>query len=113
MNLNYNITLKAYNECGDTITVVKSLNEAGLNEPLLDGSRIYPNPNTSGKLTIDFTSPQERQFLLYDHAGRMVQKNYFGQTDSLDIDVSYLSADSYLLHIENQEDLLRTLIIKL
>ena len=113
VNLNYSITLKAYNECGDTITVVKSLNEVGLNESLLDGSSIYPNPNTSGKLTIDFRSPQEGQFLLYDHAGRMVQKNYFSKTGSLDIDVSNLSAGSYLLHIENQEDLLRTLIIKL
>ena len=42
VNLNYTITLKAYNECGDTVEIMKSLNEVGLPEQSVLKFKTYP-----------------------------------------------------------------------
>ena len=113
VSLNYIITLRAYNECGDTLTVTKTLNEIGLNESDLEGCRIYPNPITSDILHIEFTSPQEGRYLLYNATGQLIQSQEFIDRKTVYINTSDIAPGTYLLNVENQQAVLRKLVIKL
>jgi PKD repeat protein len=111
VNLNYTITLKAYNECGDTVEVMKSLNEVGLPEQSTLKYKTYPNP-VSGSLTIEFTRPLNGTYYLYDVTGRLVRGERFAESAFVIFSTSDLSKGSYILKVESDQRVKNSIIFK-
>jgi PKD repeat protein len=111
VNLNYTITLKAYNECGDTVEVMKSLNEVGLPERSVLKFKTYPNP-VSGSLTIEFTRPLNGTYYLFDVTGRLVRSERFAKSNLVSFPTSDLSRGSYILKIESDQRVENSIIFK-
>ena len=53
ISFNYVVRLYAFNDCGDTVQVICSLNEIGLEE-LNNTFSLYPNPNSTELLNVVF-----------------------------------------------------------
>lgn len=111
VNLNYSITLKAYNECGDTVEVMKSLNEVGLSEQSTLKYKTYPNP-VSGSLTIEFTRPLNGTYYLYDVTGRLVRSERFAESAFAIFSTSDLSSGSYILKVKSDESVTSSIVFK-
>ena len=111
VNLNYTITLKAYNECGDTVEVMKSLNEVGLPEQSVLKYKTYPNP-VSGSLTIEFTRPLNGTYYLYDVTGRLVRSERFAESAFVVFSTSDLSSGSYILRVESDQIVTSSIVFK-
>ena len=111
VNLNYTITLKAYNECGDTVEVMKSLNEVGLPEQSVLKFKTYPNP-VSGALTIEFSTPLDGTYYLYDVTGRLVRSERFKERSFVIFPTSNLSRGSYILKVESNQQVKNSIIFK-
>ena len=111
VNLNYTITLKAYNECGDTIEVIKSLNEVGLPEQSVLKYKTYPNP-VSGSLTIEFTRPLNGTYYLLDVTGRLVRSERFVESALVIFSTSDLSRGSYILKVESDQSVTSSIVFK-
>jgi len=111
VNLNYTITLKAYNECGDTVEVMKSLNEVGLPEQSVLKFKTYPNP-VSESLTIEFTRPLNGTYYLFDVTGRLVRSECFTESAFVIFSTSNLSRGSYILKVESNQKVTNSIIFK-
>jgi PKD repeat protein len=111
VSLNFTITLSAYNECGDTIQVIKSLNEVGLPEQRLLKYTTYPNP-VSGALTIEFSTPLDGTYYLYDVTGRLVRSERFKERAFVIFPTSNLSRGSYILKVESNQQVKNSIIFK-
>ena len=111
VNLNYSITLKAYNECGDTVEVMKSLNEVGLSEQSTLKYKTYPNP-VSGSLTIEFTRPLNGTYYLYDVTGRLVRSERFAESAFAIFSTSDLSSGSYILKVKSDQSVTSSIVFK-
>ena len=111
VSLNYTITLSAYNECGDTIQVIKSLNEVGLPEQRILKFKTYPNP-VSESLTIEFSSPLNGTYYLYDISGRLVRSERFAERTLVVFSTSDLSKGSYILKVESDQRVKNSIIFK-
>ena len=108
---NYTITLKAYNDCGDTITVVKSLNDIGLSEPGTFEYTIYPNPVT-GPLSVEFSKPLTGSYEVFDIRGKIVRSAQFYQSSTLSVSTSDLPVGSYVVRIQCSNFTTNALIFK-
>jgi PKD repeat protein len=111
VNLNYTITLKAYNECGDTVEVIKSLNEVGLSEQSTLKYKTYPNP-VSGSLTIEFTRPLNGTYYMYDVTGRLVRSERFAESAFVIFSTSDLSSGSYILKVKSDQSVTSSIVFK-
>jgi PKD repeat protein len=111
VNLNYTITLKAYNECGDTVEVMKSLNEVGLPEQSVLKFKTYPNP-VSESLTIEFSRPLNGTYYLFDVTGRLVRSERFKERAFVIFPTSNLSRGSYILKVESNQQVKNSIIFK-
>ena len=111
VNLNYTITLKAYNECGDTVEVIKSLNEVGLPEQSILQFKTYPNP-VSESLTIEFSTPLNGTYYLYDVTGGLVRSERFAESTLVVFSTSDLSKGSYILKVESDQRVKNSIIFK-
>lgn len=63
--------------------------------------KIYPNPSSNGKITIDLTDVTKSHLLIYSLDGRIV-KEMFGEGKTA-IDLSHLKKGIYLVKITSQE----------
>ena len=111
VSLNFTITLSAYNECGDTIQVIKSLNEVGLPEQSILKFKTYPNP-VSESLTIEFSKPLDGTYYLYDVTGRLVRSERFKESAFVFFPTSNLSRGSYILKVESNQQVKNSIIFK-
>ena len=113
VSLNYTITLKAFNECGDTITVVRTLNEVGVNEDMLSDIQIYPNPSSNASVKIEFSQTNSGSFKLFDPSGRYIRSGRFNNQSSVDLPVQELAPGTYVLRISTLRGTFSELLFKL
>ena len=109
--INYTITLKAYNECGDTITVVKSLNDIEVIETDSFDYQIYPNP-VSGPLSIEFPKPISGYVHVFDITGKLLYSVGFSKKRTLSVSTVDLPVGSYLVKIQSIEWTTNDIIFK-
>ena len=103
--------MRAYNECGDTVEVMKSLNEVGLPERSTLEYKTYPNP-VSGSLTIEFTRPLNGTYYLLDVTGRLVRSERFVESALVIFSTSDLSRGSYILKVESDQSVTSSIVFK-
>ena len=97
ITLNYIVSLVMINDCGDSTTVTRSLNEIGIKENELPFN-VYPSP-TSGSFTIEFVTPGETVIKISSMDGKVIMEEDF---DGLrfDADLGSVQAGTYLVLVE-------------
>lgn len=96
---NFTVTATLSNECGDT-DVTQNFqvdNNAGIDENSIEAFEVYPNP-TSTAFTIQVTSDESFEVMVYDAAGSLVHQvsNINGQTS---VSVNAWEAGIYFVHV--------------
>jgi len=99
ISFSYVIRLYAFNDCGDTVQVTRSLNEVGLEERNSSFS-LYPNPNSSEILNIVFPNEVDyTEISLLDLSGRNLSIHKFENESHIKLDIAHLSPGMYLIRI--------------
>lgn len=112
-NLNYTITLKAFNECGDTVTTVRTLNEIGFPENNLADIRLHPNPTTNSPVQVEFTKITSGSYQLLDPSGKSIQYATFENCSSIIIPVQDLASGTYVLRLHTLTGTYNQLLFKI
>ena len=101
----YLVSLTVYNSCGDSNTYTSSLKAAiDLEELIHSNVKIFPNP-TQGFITLESEAGLQGIISLIDALGRTaVEFNANGRNNQT-INVSHLSAGTYVLTVLNNGDL--------
>ena len=97
ITLNYAVTLLLINDCGDTTTVTRSLNEVGITEKGTE-CRLYPNP-TSISLRVEFPQTMKTRIQLFAPIGSVVLDITSENRSWIDIDMSDFPSATYTLRV--------------
>ena len=101
----YVVSLTVYNSCGDSDTYTSSLEAAlSVNELSLLNVKVYPNP-AQGFITLESDAGLQGNISLIDALGRSAVELNANGLNNQTIDVSHLSAGSYVLKVLNNGDL--------
>lgn len=105
VSFNYNVSLIAFNECGDTLVITKSLNEVGLDEEKVK-DEFSINPNPSRHNLVEILLPENiRSGLLevWTTQGVKVVSRPFKETNQIQLNTSVMAPGIYLVRISNME----------
>ena len=105
VSFNYNVSLIAFNECGDTLVITKSLNEIGLDEEKVK-DEFSINPNPSRQDLVEILLPENiRSGLLevWTTQGFKVVSRPFKETNQIQLNTSVMAPGIYLVRISNME----------
>ena len=101
----YVVSLTVYNSCGDSDTYTSSLEAAlSVNELSILNVKVYPNP-AQGFITLESDAGLQGNISLIDALGRSAVELNANGLNNQTIDVSHLSAGSYVLKVLNNGDL--------
>ena len=107
------VRLYAFNDCGDTVQVTRSLNEVGLEE-LNNTFSLYPNPNSSEILNIVFPNEVDyTEISLLDLSGRNLSIQRFENERQVKLNIANLSPGMYLVRIEKDGVIMTQPFVKL
>jgi hypothetical protein len=104
VSFNYNVSLYAFNECGDTIVVTKSLNEIGVDENnSKDEFSINPNPSRYNQVEIILPESMRSGLLeVWTAQGEKVLSRAFKESEKIPLNTSLLAPGVYTVRITNQ-----------
>ena len=104
VSFNYNVSLYAFNECGDTIVVTKSLNEIGVDENnSKDEFSINPNPSRYNQVEILLPESMRSGLLeVWTAQGEKVLSRAFKESEKIPLNTSLLAPGVYTVRITNQ-----------
>lgn len=97
ITLNYSVTLLLINDCGDTTSVTRSLNEVGISETGTE-CRLYPNP-TRASLRVEFPQTINTRVQLFSSIGAIVHDVTTENSSWIDIDMSDFPSGTYALRV--------------
>ena len=97
ITLNYSVTLLLINDCGDTTSVTRSLNEVGISETGTE-CRLYPNP-TRASLRVEFPQTINTRVQLFSSIGAIVHDVTTENSSWIDIDISDFPSGTYALRV--------------
>ena len=101
----YLVSLTVYNSCGDSNTYTSSLKAAiDLEELIHSNVKIFPNP-TQGFITLESEAGLQGIISLIDALGRTAVEFNANGLNNQTINVSHLSAGTYVLTVLNNGDL--------
>ena len=113
ISFNYVVRLYAFNDCGDTVQVTRSLNEVGLEE-LNNTFSLYPNPNSTELLNVVFPNEATQcEIGVWDLSGRNLSIQRFENESQVKLDIANLSPGMYLVRIEKDGVIMTQPFIKL
>ena len=113
ISFNYVVRLYAFNDCGDTVQVTRSLNEVGLEE-LNNTFSLYPNPNSTELLNVVFPNEATQcEIGIWDLSGRNLSIQRFENESQVKLDIANLSQGMYLVRIEKDGVIMTQPFIKL
>lgn len=104
-NGNYTVSLILVNECGDSVTVTRSLNVTGvvgIDKLALDQTQLslYPNPARTVLNIVNKSSLSMHQVTAYNLLGQLVYRSAATNPDRHEINISSLASGVYTLKIE-------------
>jgi PKD repeat protein len=105
VSFNYNVSLIAFNECGDTLVITKSLNEIGLDEEKVK-DEFSINPNPSRQNLVEILLPENiRSGLLevWTTQGIKIVSRPFKETNQIQLNTSVMAPGIYLVRISNMD----------
>lgn len=111
-NLNYVITLSLINTCGDTVEIVRSLNEVGMSEWLSSTTKLYPNPLHGDLVTLEFSAPVDGSYEILNVLGKMLSEGPIHSSTSLELYVGHLEAGYYIVRIRDEDQSFQKSFIK-
>ena len=104
VSFNYNVSLYAFNECGDTIVVTKSLNEISIDEnSQKDEFSINPNPSRYNQVEILLPESIRSGLLeVWTAQGEKVLSREFKESKKISLNTLFMAPGVYTVRISNQ-----------
>lgn len=111
-SLNYVITLSLINTCGDTLDIVHTLNEVGLNEWQSYATKLYPNPVQGNILTLEFTDPMDGSYEILTLLGESMDQGPISSATTFPLYVGQLNAGYYVIRIRDEDGFFQKSFVK-
>lgn len=101
-SLNYIIQLSLINACGDTLNIVRTLREVGIEEPNGAFANLYPNPVRNELLTVNFKQPLTGNYQVFNSHGKLMLDGTLKDASDLKLNVSLLNPGHYIVRIQGE-----------
>ena len=111
-SLNYVITLSLINTCGDTLAIVRSLNEVGISEWLSSTTKLYPNPVLGDMLTLEFTEPVNGSYEILTLLGKSLTQGPIKSSTTVALYVGHLEDGYYIVRIRDENQFFQKSFVK-
>jgi PKD repeat protein len=112
-NLGYIIQLTIINECGDTLEIVRSLNEVSLSELSSEQTTLYPNPARGSIITLEFAHSVNGSYDILDISGTVLHTAPIPSLQSINIPIDGLKSGYYIIRLKDQGSSFQKSFIKI
>jgi hypothetical protein len=111
--LGYIIQLTIINECGDTLEIVRSLNEVSLSELSSEQTTLYPNPARGSIITLEFAHSVNGSYDILDISGTVLHTAPIPSLQSINIPIDGLKSGYYIIRLKDQGSSFQKSFIKI